>query len=646
MRRTAVANQQPAAAGPVPAIRDHKPGRACRAALAASPAPDLLAAPLPVAFRRAAMVELARQAGNRAVQRALPPVDRSPVVQRFGAQEHLRLGDTTGRVIDIGEGVELTFGQIVALAGDEFGSEQALANALKTPDGRAMIRAHLERAGLPGPAKGSLPVPTAEQKSTASTEYVTLAMDNSTHFAGGGTAVEEWISHHARAVDSALQAGLRGDAALLSSANMTEAFGAHFLTDAFSSGHIRVPRQEIIDYYVGTLAPAVYDHLVDHLRDHLIDEIYDQVEQQTSWNEAAWVLGPIGGLGVREYMRGKISDAIDKKLGAAIAGVGGRATAVRYLGLGLAGLVSGALHDAENRDGLMVISEVHPDPWQAFGDGKLDDNPKHRQQVEAALAASVADLDKAHRIGVEEHQQLFNLPDVTWLPATVHFAFGQHDASSETVAAIEMVAHYMRYHHDTVVQLDGHTDPIGTDADNDALSAARAAAVEGILTRNGVDAARITASSQGEKRLLTRDPRQFARNRRVELIFSTNAVPTLTAGTPDAVGRRNAQAALLAAVGPPYAAEKHFPRAAPGLNTPLPGWKWGSIGGTLRAEMNKWVADYVGHYEGDVSSSSQLNAMTVDGYTVEPRPIVEQILRRIESDAVAFLEEALGRRAN
>jgi outer membrane protein OmpA-like peptidoglycan-associated protein len=632
-------------------ITDRRAGRSRRPPAA----PDLLTAPVPEVYRYGAVEALGHHAGNRAVQHALAgnrPVQRAlagtgrRAVQRWGADEHRRLGDTTGLLIDIGDGVQLTFGQIVALAGDEFGSEADLRAAIATPAGRAMIRAHLEHAGLPGPAMGTLPAPSAAQVKAAESEYVTLALTNSTHFVGGGTAVEEWTSHHARAVDTALQAGLSGDPELLNSARLTEAFGAHFLTDAFSSGHIRVPRQEIIDHYVGVIAPAVFDHLVDHVREHLVDEIYDQVEQQTAANEAAWLLGPIGGLGVRAHMRRKIRNAISPKIATGIADAGGRAEAIRKLGLGLAGLISGAMHDAENRDGLQVISTVHPDPWTAFGDGRLDDNPKHRAQVEAALHASVADLDVAHRIGVEEHQQVFNLPAPSALPSAVYFEFGQATATPETAAAAEMVAHHLRYHPASIVALAGHTDPVGSDADNDALGADRAATVAALLTAHGVDASRITTESHGERLLVTRSPRRYARNRRVTFVFSTDAARAGGGQGPDDVAHARAQQALLAAVGPPYATEEHFPRAAPGLNAALPEWRWGSISGSLRSEMNKWVAGYVGSYRAGILASPALDPQTVDGYTVQPRPIVEALLRRVEGDAVGFLEDALGRSAD
>src|SRR5687768_10754719 len=66
----------------------------------------------------------------------------SATIQRFGASEHKLLGDSTGVMIDIGGGIQLSFGDIIALAGDEFGSPEELFDSTKTESGRAKIRAH------------------------------------------------------------------------------------------------------------------------------------------------------------------------------------------------------------------------------------------------------------------------------------------------------------------------------------------------------------------------------------------------------------------------------------------------------------------------------------------------------------------------
>lgn len=632
-----------------------------------------------VAQRQAMMSGLGRVAGNRYLQRVVNQMNkrgvtetdnntamRSPLdsiystnetarhgfhhlgttaklVQRWGAGEHVALGDVTGETIDIGGGVQLTFGQVVALAGDEFGSLEALRAATTTEAGRAMIRAHLERASIPGTAAASLPEPTEEQRSKASSEYITLAMDNSEHFVGGGTAVENWLSKHAQAIAEALQAGLRNDPSMLNQAMMAEAFGDHFLTDAFSSGHIRVPRAAIASYYVNTFAPRVFNHLLDFLRDRLVDDLYDQIEKQTSANELAWILGGIvGGLGVRYYMRRRIRNAINEELDTRFAAAGGRAQIIRYLGLGLAGIVSGAMHDVENRDGLMVVSDIHPDAWRAYGDDKLDESDRHKRRVEAAVLVGYNEVRRAYEIGLREGQRLFNVLPPDSVPETIYFGFDSDELTPAAAASVDMVAHYLQYNPATVVTIIGHADQVGSHSYNDTLSNARAQQAANRLLDLGIDPSRVVVESMGKRAPATDDPRQYHLNRRVGFSYSTSAdVPDQS---PEEVALENANQMVLDEIGPPYEGEAHLPRAAAGLNAELPEWRWGSLPPSFQTEMANWIKHYINEYATD--AISDLEDITVDDYTVQPGPIAQALVNEILANPIGFLERAVGESAD
>jgi OOP family OmpA-OmpF porin len=71
------------------------------------------------------------------------------------------------------------------------------------------------------------------------------------------------------------------------------------------------------------------------------------------------------------------------------------------------------------------------------------------------------------------------------------------------------------------VQVTGHTDRVGTDADNDRLSLQRAEAVRTMLVQSGIKATFIRAVGRGEREPLvpTADEQPEARNRRVEVIL-------------------------------------------------------------------------------------------------------------------------------
>ena len=65
----------------------------------------------------------------------------------------------------------------------------------------------------------------------------------------------------------------------------------------------------------------------------------------------------------------------------------------------------------------------------------------------------------------------------------------------------------------------GHTDRVGSDEDNDALSRARAETVRGLIEQTGVEALRLEATGRGEREpvVMTADKVSEPRNRRVEI---------------------------------------------------------------------------------------------------------------------------------
>jgi len=71
------------------------------------------------------------------------------------------------------------------------------------------------------------------------------------------------------------------------------------------------------------------------------------------------------------------------------------------------------------------------------------------------------------------------------------------------------------------VQVTGHTDRVGSDADNDRLSQQRAEVVRAMLVQTGIKATFIRAVGRGEREPLvaTPDEQPEARNRRVEVIL-------------------------------------------------------------------------------------------------------------------------------
>ncbi|SMQ26698.1 hypothetical protein SAMN04488483_3138 [Pseudomonas helmanticensis] len=73
--------------------------------------------------------------------------------------------------------------------------------------------------------------------------YLKLAANNADHF--GEWAKLAYIAGHTAALQTAVAARPRQDLQLLERAYAMNAFADHFLTDLFSSGHLRVPRKEM-----------------------------------------------------------------------------------------------------------------------------------------------------------------------------------------------------------------------------------------------------------------------------------------------------------------------------------------------------------------------------------------------------------------
>lgn len=73
--------------------------------------------------------------------------------------------------------------------------------------------------------------------------YLKMAAYNYDHF--GNNALKTYVTAHSLALDLASKANTIEE---LNNAYFVEGYAAHFLTDLFAAGHLRVPRAEIVDY--------------------------------------------------------------------------------------------------------------------------------------------------------------------------------------------------------------------------------------------------------------------------------------------------------------------------------------------------------------------------------------------------------------
>lgn len=561
-----------------------------------------------------------------------PGLPAAPALMRFVGTEHATLGNTTRATIDLGDGIVLTWGQVVAIAGDEYGTVEELETAISTPEGKARLRAALEHDGVPGSATSKLPEPTAGQRSAQDKEFIRLAMENTAHFPDGGQALGKWAEHHARAIEAALSAGLANDPKGINKAYLYEAFGEHFLTDAFSGGHIRTPRAQIVEWYTGTFAPRVVGSLIANLRSRVVQALVDQANPQAP-NTPEFLL------------RSKINERVQTSINNLVASMGGMAALTRWVGLGVAGAVSGAMHDVEGETGVLVASDEHPAPWRAFGDKKLEDSPISKEQATKAVAAAKADVDTAYVIGEEEGVTRAAAADAP--PSRVYFAFNASDLIGPAARASQDAAAYLLYHPQAKVELVGHTDPIGPDNANETLGLRRAQAVEQALLTAGVAPSQISVRSEGERALVTTVPKMFRINRRTEFTWRTE--PNGRGGTdPQDLARGRARAKVQARVGPPYNKVTRFvprpveERGGTG-NAPLPDWHWGRLSSTTRGQVDNWIRTAVGTKLDDaIATASELNDVTESDITLRPRDAVRAIATQLLANPTSTLGDLVG----
>jgi outer membrane protein OmpA-like peptidoglycan-associated protein len=582
----------------------------------------------------ARILALQRSAGNAAVSRFLRPAPR-PTVARFVGSEHEKLGNTTGTSIDLGNGVILTWGEVVALAGDEYGSVDELLADTKTPDGKARLRASLEHDGIPGAIAATLPAPSKDQVKAHEAHYIQLAMSNTSHFPDGGAAISAWSKDHAKAVEIAVTAGLANDPSGMSMAYLHEAFAQHFLTDCFSGGHIRTPRTQIVGWYTKTFAPRVAGPLITNLKSRLVEALVREGSPQTHWPDAI----------LRRKVEGRVNPGIDNAIATQ---VGGMAKLAEFIGLGVAGAISGAMHDHEGDTGVKVASDDHPAAWTAFGDGKLDKSPDSLDQATKAIAEAKAQVDAAFLIGQQEGVAR-SVAAVNDPPRRVHFAFNSSTLTPEGAAAVSQAATYMTYRPEAVVDITGHTDPVGSDGDNEVLGQARADAVAAAMRAGGVASPRVHANSKGEKVLISTDPKKYSLNRRADLVWATSASAASGNGAPPddtalatlramAAANKRADTALVLRFVPRPVEE----RGGTG-NAPLPDWHWGKLDLAERGLVDNWIRGMVGtKLASALDGVKELDTVTESGVTMNPRDRAKEIVTALMANPTRELGDLMG----
>ncbi len=137
---------------------------------------------------------------------------------------------------------------------------------------------------------------------------------------------------------------------------------------------------------------------------------------------------------------------------------------------------------------------------------KLDQQIKQLKEQTAGSGVDVTSTDNGSAIMV-------NLPD------GVTFATGSYAISPSFRATLDRIAASMQQYPDSLIDVYGHTDTVGSTSSNQRLSEDRARAVANYLIARGVAASRIRWQGFGETQLKvqTGDGVNEPLNRRVEI---------------------------------------------------------------------------------------------------------------------------------
>jgi hypothetical protein len=294
----------------------------------------------------------------------------------YDTGEHvLAGGDLYRDQLPVGKtpGVTFSYGQIIAMADlFETAEEMMAADAGTLQSLKTLIEQSTAyyKAGKGG---GLQNVDSGKWQQATGGRYLKLAEDNYDHFAPNllfkderfarsatkrGNHKTAWEQHHRRAIEEARRmqkaAAAKAPSYVPAKALVINAFGDHFLTDAFASGHV-INKEAVIAYfkslfYAGTALTKDGDRFFDRLA------------------AKAWQGDLAAKMSTLETVRavgGLFHPNIDSagRFAALLKEIAAQAPDR------VANLAVKAIHDALNRDGIEVTNGAGHAPWTLTGDG-------------------------------------------------------------------------------------------------------------------------------------------------------------------------------------------------------------------------------------------------------------------------------------
>lgn len=160
-------------------------------------------------------------------------------------------------------------------------------------------------------------------------------------------------------------------------------------------------------------------------------------------------------------------------------------------------------------------------------------------RTDAASARSEAEMartatDEARAESTELQRQITELNarntdrGLVMTLGDIMFETGKHELRSGTTSNLDKLAAFLTRYEDRSVEIEGHTDNIGSADYNLYLSGQRADSVAAYLMAQGIDRNRLSSASMGEERPASNNNTSTGRqeNRRVEVIISNETTAT------------------------------------------------------------------------------------------------------------------------
>jgi outer membrane protein OmpA-like peptidoglycan-associated protein len=149
--------------------------------------------------------------------------------------------------------------------------------------------------------------------------------------------------------------------------------------------------------------------------------------------------------------------------------------------------------------------------------------------ADAATAAAQKSEDMQHQI--DALQATATERGIVLTLGDVMFTTGRADLKAGTVSNLDRLVGFLNENPGRKIEIEGHTDNVGSEDSNLGLSQRRADSVKSYLVQQGIEAGRIVSSGKGEHQPVADNESEGGRqrNRRVEVIIDH---PSPAVGSP------------------------------------------------------------------------------------------------------------------